>query len=240
MWDDVSRLRLAANLLFGLAAAMALYGAAHYVVHLPILPFREVQVSGEAAHLTQEQVQEVIGRELKGNFFTVDLGRVRAGFEKLPWVRAVNVRRHWPDRLEVAMEEHRPLARWGSTALVNAQGEVFEAAINSVLPVFSGPEEMAPEVVERYAQFEQLLSPLARKVVQIRVSPRRAWQIRLDDGMVIELGRDNLDGRLAGFVAAWSSQAGAQAPNAPTYVDLRYSNGFAVKSPGMKWGPKKT
>jgi cell division protein FtsQ len=123
---------------------------------------------------------------------------------------------------------------------VNAQGEVFEAAINSVLPVFSGPEEMAPEVVERYAQFEQLLSPLARKVVQIRVSPRRAWQIRLDDGMVIELGRDNLDGRLAGFVAAWSGQAGAQAPNAPTYVDLRYSNGFAVKSPGMKWGPKKT
>lgn len=239
MWDDASSLRTTANLLFGVAAALALYGAAHFIVHLPIFPLREVQVTGEAAHLTQEQVQEVITRELRGNFFTVDLVKVRAGFEKLPWVRTVNVRRHWPDRLEVAVEEHRPLARWGSTALVNAQGEVFEAAINSVLPVFTGPEEMAAEVVGRYAEFEKAVAPLGRKVVQIRVSARRAWQIRLDDGMVIELGRDSLDGRLASFVAAYG-QAAAQMPAAPAHVDLRYSNGFAVKSPGLKWGPKKT
>src|SRR5262245_14228685 len=125
MWDDAGRLNKVANFAFSLAAALILYGAAHVFVHLPIFPLREVQVTGEAAHLTQEQVQEVMARELRGNFFTVDLARIRAGFEKLPWVRTVNVRRHWPDRLEVVMEEHRPLARWGSTALVNAQGEVF-------------------------------------------------------------------------------------------------------------------
>jgi cell division protein FtsQ len=239
MWDDARKLGTAANVLFGMAAALALYGAAHFFVHLPIFPLREVQVTGEAAHLTQEQVREVLARELKGNFFTMDLAKVRAGFEKLPWVRSVNVRRHWPDRLEVVMEEHRPLARWGSTALVNAQGEVFEAAINSVLPVFTGPEDMAPEVVERYAQFDATLEPLGRKVVQIRVSPRRAWQLRLDDGMVIELGRDSLESRLAAFVAAYGRAIG-QATPAPAYVDLRYSNGFAVKTPGLKWGPKKT
>jgi cell division protein FtsQ len=239
MWDDAGKLGKAANLLFGVAAALAIYGAAHFIVHLPIFPLREVQVTGEATHLTQEQVREVINRELKGNFFTVDLAKVRAGFEKLPWVRSVNVRRHWPDRLEVAMEEHRPLARWGSTALVNSQGEVFEAAINSVLPVFTGPEDMAAEVVERYAQFDAALEPLGRKVAQIRVSARRAWQLRLDDGMVIELGRENLEGRLAAFVAVYGRSIGQASP-APAYVDLRYSNGFAVKTPGLKWGSKKT
>jgi cell division protein FtsQ len=80
---------------------------------------------------------------------------------------------------------------------------------------------------------------MGRKVVQIRVSARRAWQIRLDDGMVIELGRDNIDTRLVSFVTAYG-QSLAQMQPAPAYVDLRYSNGFAVKSPGMKWGPKKT
>jgi len=239
MWDDASRLRTTANLLFAVAAAVTLYCAAHYVVHLPIFPLRVIQVTGEAAHLTQEQVQAVIARELRGNFFTVDLAQVRSGFEKLPWVRKVNVRRYWPDRLEVAMEEHRPLARWGSTALVNAQGEVFEAAINTVLPVFIGPDEMAAEVVSRYAEFEKMVAPLARKVTQIRVSPRRAWQLKLDDGMVIELGREHLDGRLAAFVSAYS-KAVAQFPQSPLHVDLRYSNGFAVRSPGMNWGPKKT
>jgi cell division protein FtsQ len=239
MWDDASSLKTAANVLFAIAAAVTLYCAGHYVVHLPIFPLREIQVTGEAAHLTQEQVQAVVARELRGNFFTVDLAQVRAGFEKLPWVRKVNVRRYWPDRLEVAMEEHRPLARWGSTALVNAQGEVFEAAINTVLPVFIGPDEMAAEVVARYAEFGQMVAPMERKIMQIRVSARRAWQLKLDDGTVIELGRDNLDTRLAAFASAYA-KAAAQLPQAPLHVDLRYSNGFAVRSPGMKWGPKKT
>lgn len=239
MWDDASRLGTAANLLFAIAAAVTLYCAGHYVVHLPIFPLREIHVTGEAAHLTQEQVKAVVARELRGNFFTVDLAQVRAGFEKLPWVRKVNVRRYWPDRLEVAMEEHRPLARWGSTALVNAQGEVFEAAINSVLPVFIGPDEMATEIVARYAEFGRMVAPMERKIMQIRVSARRAWQLKLDDGMVIELGRDSLDGRLAAFANAYANAA-AQLPQTPLHVDLRYSNGFAVRSPGMKWGPKKT
>jgi cell division protein FtsQ len=239
MWDDPIRLNGSANVLFAIAAAVAIYCAAHYVVHLPVFPLREIGVTGETAHLTKEQVQAVIARELKGNFFTVDLAQVRAGFEKLPWVRKVNVRRSWPDRLEIAMEEHRPLARWGSTALVNAQGEVFEAAINSVLPVFVGPAGMAPEIVGRFAEFEQALAPVGKEIIEVRVSPRRAWQLKLDDGMVIELGRENLEARLAGFIAAYP-QTIARLPQPPTHVDLRYSNGFAVRSPGLKWDPKKT
>jgi len=239
MWDDAASLGKTANLLFAAAAAMALYGAAHYIVHLPIFPLREIAVNGETAHLTSEQVQAVIAHELRGNFFTVDLARVRAGFEKLPWVRKVNVRRTWPDRLEVAMEEHRPLARWGSTALVNAQGEVFEAAINTVLPVFSGPDDVAAEVVQRHAEFERMLAPIGRKVMEIRVSPRRAWQLKLDDGTVIELGRESLDGRLGSFVTAYARTVDAF-PTAPFHVDLRYSNGFAVRSPGLTWAGKKT
>ena len=239
MWDNPARLVNAANLLFAVAASMALYATVHYVVHLPIFPLREVLMTGDTSHLTREQVQAVIAHELSGNFFTVDLAQVRSGFEKLPWVRKVNVRRTWPDRLEVAMEEHRPLARWGSTALVNAQGEVFEAAINSVLPVFTGPDGMAPEIVERFTAFDLAFVPLGRKIIQVRVSPRRAWQLKLDDGMFIELGRENLDERLAGFISAYAQTVG-RLPQAPSHVDLRYSNGFAVRRPGLKWDSRKT
>jgi cell division protein FtsQ len=84
-----------------------------------------------------------------------------------------------------------------------------------------------------------MVAPMQRKITQIRVSPRRAWQLKLDDGMVIELGRDNLDTRLAAFVNAYA-RAVVQLPQAPLHVDLRYSNGFAVRSPGLKWAPNKT
>ncbi len=165
MWDDAAALRMTANLLIAVAAALLLYGAMHYVIHLPIFPLRDIQLTGDVAHVTHEQVEAVVTRELRGNFFTVDLAHARAAFEKLPWVRKVNVRRQWPDRLEFAVEEHKPLARWGSTALVSAQGEVFEAAINTTLPVLQGPEGTAPEVVSRFQLFEHALEPVGRRTV---------------------------------------------------------------------------
>ncbi len=238
MWDNAATLNRTAGLLYGAAALLIVYGCIHYVVHLPVFPLREIRVIGDVGHVTNDQVAAVIARELRGNFFTVDLAQAREAFEKLPWVRKVNVRRQWPDRLELAVEEHKPLARWGSTALVNAHGEVFEAAISSTLPVFSGPEGTASEVVARYAEFDRLLVPIGRKVVLIALSARRAWQLRLDDGMVLHLGRENLEGRLAGFVSAYQRTV-ARLPQPPSHVDLRYSNGFAVRTPGMKWDARK-
>ena len=238
MWDNAAVLNRAANLLYGAAALLIVYGCIHYVVHLPVFPLREIRVIGDVGHVTNEQVAAVTARELRGNFFTVDLAQAREAFEKLPWVRTVNVRRQWPDRLEVAVEEHQPLARWGSTALVNSHGEVFEAAISSKLPVFFGPEGTAVEVVARYAEFDRLLAPIGRKVVLITLSARRAWQLRLDDGMVLQLGRENLEARLAGFVSAYPRTV-ARLPQPPSHVDLRYSNGFAVRTPGLKWDARK-
>jgi len=239
MWDDAAVLRTTANLLLGVAAALTLYGAVHYVIHLPIFPIRDIQVTGDVSHVTHEQVEAVVTRELRGNFFTVDLAHARSAFEKLPWVRKVNVRRQWPGRLEFAVEEHKPVARWGSTALVSAQGEVFEAAINTTLPVLQGPEGTAPEVVSHFQVFERVLQPVGRNIAQITLSARRAWVLKLDDGMVLELGRDNLESRLAGFVSAYERTV-ARLPQPSTYIDLRYTNGFAVRSAGLKWNRKKT
>jgi cell division protein FtsQ len=238
MWGNTDALNRAAGLLYGAAALLIAYGCIHFVVHLPVFPLREIRITGDVGHVTNEQVAAVIARDLRGNFFTVDLAQAREAFEKLPWVRKVNVRRQWPDRLEVSVEEHQPLARWGSAALVNAHGEVFEAAISSTLPVFFGPEGTAAEVVARYAEFDRLLAPIGRKVVLITLSARRAWQLRLDDGMVLQLGRENLEARLAGLVSAYQRTV-ARLPQPPSHVDLRYSNGFAVRTPALKWGARK-
>jgi len=238
MWNDAAALNRSAKILYGVAAALLLYGLGHHVLHLAAFPLREIGLTGEIGHVTHEQVEDIVSRELRGNFFTVDLERTRAAFEKLPWVRKVNVRRQWPDRLEVAVEEHRPIARWGSVALVSARGEVFEAAINSTLPVLTGPDGSAPEVVARLFEFERILAPIDKRVVQITLSMRRAWRVRLDDGTVLELGRENLEARLSGFVSAYPV-ALARLAHRPAYVDLRYSNGFAVRSPGLKWTAAK-
>jgi cell division protein FtsQ len=199
------------------------------IIALPIFPLREVEVTGRIAHTTRDQVQSIVGAQLKGTFFTLDLEATRAAFQRLPWVRQANVRRQWPDRLEVEIEEHVALARWRDTALVNTYGEVFEAATSELLPTFIAPEGTSAEVAQRYGEFRQLLSPLAKRPLQVLLSERRAWQLKLDDGDVLELGRSRMAERLQRFVTAYDRTL-AQLPARAYRVDLRYPNGFAVRT----------
>ena len=103
MWDKPQALFLLANGLYALAALLVLYGVLFTLLHLPVFPLREIRLGGELQHVTQEQVEAVVKKELKGNFFTLDLVSARHAFEKLPWVRGASVRRRWPDRLEVTL-----------------------------------------------------------------------------------------------------------------------------------------
>ena len=233
MWDKPQVLNWIANLLFALAVVMLLYATIFVVVHLPIFPLREVRVEGQLTHVTREQLKLIAGKHLNGNFFTADLVKARDAFEKLPWARNVSVRRRWPDRLEVMVEEHKELARWGTIALVNTYGELFHAASDSDLPVFYGPGDGVREVAERYSDYSQILANSGMHITQLVLSPRRAWQFTTDKGVVVELGREQTMERLQKFAGAYRStlsNLGVQIG----YADLRYPNGFAVRKPEGK------
>jgi cell division protein FtsQ len=156
---------------------------------------------------------------------------VRAAFEKLPWVRTVSVRRHFPWQLEVSLEEHVALAHWNGSKLVNTYGEVFAAETKQMLPGFIGQPDSAAEVTQMYVAFGKQLMPLGQAIAQISLSPRRAWQLRLDSGMVLELGREQSEQRLANFVAVYPYSLATMGRRI-NYVDLRYRNGFAAYLPG--------
>lgn len=237
MWDDHRLLAQLANLLYGLAALALLYAALMLAIRLPIFPLREVSVTGQVAHTTRDQVESIVREELRGNFFTVDLEATRAAFEKLPWVRTATLRRAWPDRLEVALEEHVALARWRDTALVNDRGEIFEAAADLRLPVFAGPEGSAGEMAAQYGVFASQLAAIGRAPAQLRLSERRAWELELDNGDVLELGRQDLTARLGRFITVYERTVG-RLPARAYRIDLRYPNGFALRLPGLRWGQR--
>ncbi len=232
MWDKPGALNAVSNALFAAAALLVAYGVVHFAMRLPVFPLREVRIMEAPAHVTMQQVETIVTQEVKGNFFTLDLGRARSGFEKLPWVRNVNVRRQWPDRLEVSLEEHVPLGRWSATALVNTYGELFAAAYDGQLPAFVGPAGSEKEIAIQYGYFKRSLAALGMAPVQVQVSPRRAWQVRVSNGITLQLGRENVEPRLDRFVAAYERTLG-RLQRRITYVDLRYPNGFAVGIPEL-------
>jgi cell division protein FtsQ len=227
-WDRAQLMLWLANLLYALAALLLVYALLFLVIHLPTFPVRHVDVKGDLRHITYEQVSYIVTREFRGNFFTLDLARVTQAFEKLPWVRHASLRRQWPDRLEVTLEEHVALARWADGGLVNTRGEVFQAASDEALPVFSGPEGSAAEMAAQYAVFRATLAQAGLKPVAIELNARRAWRIKLDNGLTVQLGRDQVVPRLARFARHYAASVG-RIQRAVDYVDLRYPNGFAVR-----------
>lgn len=233
MWDRPDLLNRSADLLIAVAFFLILYGALHVVVRLPVFPLREVRITHAIALVSPDQIEALIRRELRGNFFTVDLPALRAAFGKLPWVRDVSLRRTWPDRLEVTLEEHVPLARWGDAALVNNHGEVFSAAYGGDLPVFIGPPGSAKEMAIQFQYFRRALAAIGKVPQQVQVTPRRAWQVRLEEGTTLELGREEVETRLNRFISAYGRTLAPLARKVDL-VDLRYANGFAVRIPELR------
>ncbi len=235
MWNNARALNRISATSVAMAILMLMCAMAWRVAHFETFAVREISVVGDIRHVTRVQVEAIVFNELEGTFFTADLGAAKTAFEKLPWVRRVDVRRRWPNRLEIAVEEHRELARWGNSALVNRYGEVFEGASNNRLPEFEGPDGSFHEVTRKYVQFDEALKRIGLRVEFVQVSERRAWSVRLDDGTVIELGRDGVIARLNNFVAAYERSV-ARLEGSARHIDLRYANGFSVRVKGLQWG----
>jgi cell division protein FtsQ len=240
MWDNAPLLRVTANLLIGLSLLLMLYGAVRYVLHLAVFPLNSVQLREAPKHVPIESIERVVREQIQGNFFTVDLNKTRGAFEQLPWVRKVSVRRKFPWGLEVELEEHVALASWNGAGLVNTHGEVFTEKTEQVLPVFIGQPNMSAQMATQYDEFSKELLPMKQEIAQISLSPRFAWQLRLNNGMVLELGREQMQQRLARFVDVYPYSLSTLS-HSVTHVDLRYRNGFAAYLPnGAELRDKQT
>jgi cell division protein FtsQ len=240
---DVRLMNAIAAVVFGLALlALAAAGLA-WAARRPQFQFGDVRLEGDLQRNSVTTVRANAMPHLAGNFFTMDLARTRAAFEQVPWVRRAVVRRVWPNRLVVSLEEHQPVALWegdeSSDKMVNSHGEVFEANVGDVeddsLPEFAGPDGTSVQVLDMYRRLQPLLAGMDTEMTALRLSGRGSWKVDLDDGATIELGRgtqDEVVARTARFIRTVPQVLGKF--HAPLEsADLRHAEGYAVKLKGL-------
>jgi len=235
VWNSPRLVDATASLLYAAALAPFAYAGSRVLFGSPAFSLKTIVVDGELQRVARGDIVAALQGRVTGTIFTVDLEAVRALLESVPWVRNAEVRRGWPDRLEVRIEEHVALARWGQGSeqrLVNTHGEPFSGRVDAPLPVFSGPAGSEGEVARRYATFRELLARLALEPRRLALNSRFAWQLRLSNGLTMQLGRDSdkdrVEDRLAKFVSVYPQTLG-KSESRPDYVDLRYPNGFALR-----------
>jgi cell division protein FtsQ len=242
---DVRLMNITATVLFAACGAVLLAALAWWAVRHPVFAIRAIVVQGEVTHNSPATLRANIAPRLAGNFFTLDLQKAREAFEAVPWVRKAVVKREFPNRLRVQLEEHEAEALWGTDSesrLVNTFGEVFEANSGDVeqdgMPRLAGPEGTSAQVLSMYRALGPLLQPLELAVEQVVLTGRGSWTLQLDTGAVVELGRGTAQEvvarseRFTHTLTQVTAKYGRR-PEALVAADLRHADGYAVRLRGV-------
>lgn len=193
-------------------------------------PIAKVSVQGELSHVNRQTVQERMEPFVEASFFKVDLEALRHDLEQMPWIAHVEARRIWPDQVQVRLEEHLPIARWGDEALLNNNGDAF--APNQLsgyehLPQLYGPKRAQQRVMQQYQMLNQMLRPLGFSIARLELRARGSWFLTTRQGIELLLGRDQIVEKMRRFAAIYQHELAPQSEKIAR-IDLRYANGLAV------------
>lgn len=194
-------------------------------------PVRHIELRAEYQHVSAEQIRAAVAIHLERGFFAVELADVQSAVAQLPWVERVEARKRWPDTLSLVVYERQPYARWGIDRLISRQGELFTVpGTESMqgLPRLSGPDARLREVMRFYEDCLREFSGSGLSVAAVDLSPRGSWQLTLANGAEIAVGRKDALPHLRRFLDVWPSLAAGHGVS-PSYIDLRYENGFALR-----------
>ena len=194
-------------------------------------PVEQVHIKGRFAHLQPAQLEKQVVPLASQGFFTMNVGEIQRRLQNLPWVEQVSVRRVWPDQLSIEVREQQPVAHWGEDAFLNTQAEVFapEQPVDlEVLPRFQGPDGYEHRVLLMYRRLQEMFKPLQLSVNSLQLDARRSWRVRLSNDLRVEIGRSRPTERIARFVRVYPAILAAGNGQLVS-VDLRYSNGFALR-----------
>lgn len=193
------------------------------------LPIRNVGVAGDFTHLSPVRLQERVGDVVRGGFFSVNVEKIQQALLEEPWISDVAVKRVWPDRIIVTIREQVAVAQWGNDGLVNDEGEIFSPDRSSFpagLPVIQGPENTGHNMLEMLEHIRTIL-PQGLSVQQLTLSERRSWELKLDAGPIIRLGKTEIIPRIERFLKHLPAE-GLSGMTEIEYIDMRYTNGFAL------------
>ena len=193
-------------------------------------PIRSITIEGPFQRVSALQIEEAISAALSDGFLSANLSEIQQQIVALPWIDQANVVRRWPSQLDISVIEQVPAACWGERGLLNTRGELFVTDARHIpaeLPRLSGPANRSDEIAKRYLVVREQLIPFGLDLRRVHMDARGAWEMTLQNGVDIRLGRREIEQRTELFLDVVAKIITNRAVDID-YVDMRYSNGFTI------------
>ena len=191
---------------------------------------QNLEVAGPMNHVSANAVALAVGDRVDNGFLALDLEGVKRDVEQLPWVARARAERFWPAGVRIQVWERAASARWGAHQLLDVQAQAFTppaADLLPELPMLDGPAGHEREVLDTYRRDGARLASTQFALAGLALDARGEWSATTQRGIGLRLGRGTPEQKFE-MLATTVSKALADRLDQVAYVDLRYTNGFAV------------
>jgi cell division protein FtsQ len=195
-------------------------------------PMNTIKITATYRHISRQQLESILSETLsKSSFFTLPVRQLSAKLKALPWTKSVYIERIWPDVLKINLVENTPVAVWNDVMLTE-DGKLFNPGNsqdeNFQLPHLRGPRDQQQEVLQVYQKMSKMLLMHGFSTALLEKRDNQAWELTLDNGILIHLGKQDIDAKIIRFCKAYPAVFSKNLSRLVS-VDLRYPRGMAVK-----------
>lgn len=190
---------------------------------------QKIEIEGDLNYVTEAELEthysELLGESLLSLSVADALNLARSP----EWVESAEVRKVWPNILQVLVHEYKPLAYWRDRQLISTSSVVIrpKQIPDLPLPRLYGPDGTSDVVLEQFGLVSQVLAATSLRIFTLTLEPRGAWNVTFTNGVVVKLGREEVLERLQRFIAVYKSDLSGRIDQI-TSVDARYPHGVAV------------
>ncbi len=189
----------------------------------------DIEIKGDLKYASAEELKvdyaSLFGRSLLG----LSIADALEIAQSSQWVESAEVRKVWPNTLQVLVREYTPLAYWRNEQLISTSAVVITPRNLPKLPLpkLYGPVNSTDIVLEQFGLISQVIATTSLRISQLTLEARGAWSVTFVNGIQVKLGREEVLERLQRFIAVYKSDLSGRIEQI-TSVDARYPHGVAV------------
>ncbi len=195
------------------------------------MPISLVRVFGDVQYLSKNDIMNVVSFHSNKGFWLMDVAALHKQLANFPLVKYVEVEKRWPNKLYLTFVLDKPIALLNNKYIVSNNLVLFEK--NKIIIQDESLSKINCELIYKDEAIDLLLSVNARlksfslKINELMFVENTGWNMKLNNGLVVMLGKHDLENRLQRFMKIYTAKL--QRMPLLHYVDLRYVNGVAVK-----------
>ena len=161
----------------------------------------------------------------------IDFSSVSKDLYKTTWVYAFQAKREWPNRYNIRVKEHQPLAKWGDNKFLTHSGILIKPSIddsNIHLVLLRGKESDKFVLLDMSRQIQNQLNRYNEKVEEVNLSSGGYLKVTTEKGTELTFTTKNFREQLERLEDFISFELFSGKLNSIRNMDFRYNNGVSI------------